>query len=125
MEQWNEDQIWQRVQMPRTGLKELTAGALSQAAAFLTLSRAFQGQRQLLLRQLYGQERRHAACLRGIQVMLTGELPAVRAVMPEEKNPRLLLQKAYGDSLRTLRDYENRCGDREYGPVFQELAAEK
>ena len=33
-----------------------------------------------------------------------------------------MLRRCYGKELRLLKEYENRCSDAEYGPVFDRLA---
>ena len=119
-------QVWQRVlgqREPDAGaLLSLIAGEWSDAATYLYLSRRFSGHNAEVLRQVFQEEQAHAACLKGIYTLITGERPVARAPAPREEQPEITLRRCYGREMQSLAAYEARAGDPEYGPVFTRLA---
>lgn len=124
--------VWQRVQGtestagPATqGLPALIAEEWNDAAAYLYLSRRFQGRDSALLRRLSQEEQSHAACLRGIHALITGARPVSRTAPPPREPPEAVLRRCYSREIRSLTEYEARAADPEYGPVFARLAAQE
>lgn len=122
--------VWQRVQCGNEpdpeSLVPLAATEAGDAAAYLQLSRRFQGKEAAALRQLYEQELSHAACLRGMYQMLTGNrlpLPAVQN--PVGENTQAALRRCYGREMQSLAAYEARMNDPQYGQVFARLAQQE
>ncbi len=118
--------VWQRVQGTgqnrEQGLGELIAGEWADGAVFLQLSRRTTGKKSNRLRQLAESCQSHAACLKGIYTLLTGERPQIQTVpLPKEKMD-ITLRRCYGRQMRCLAAYEARSNDPEYGPVFARLA---
>ena len=124
-------QVWQRVQSntpkqhPEQGLLELIAHEGADAATYLQLSRRFQGKESALLRKMFEQEQSHAACLKGIYMLITGTRPATHAAPPEQGDPESVLRRCYGSEMRCLARYEQRSSDPEYGHVFIRLAEQE
>jgi len=123
--------VWQRVrsdpamQRPEQGLLELIAQEGADAATYLQLSRRFQGKDSNTLRKLFEQEQSHAACLKGIYMLITGTRPTTRALQPEQGDPESILRRCYGAEMRCLARYEERSSDPEYGHVFTRLAEQE
>jgi len=122
--------VWQRVhpqpQEPQSqGLLGLIAQELTNAVIYLQLARRLQGRQSVLLRKLAQQEQAHAACLKGIYTLITGEHPKVRALQPDSTQVNALLRKCYGGQMRSLAQYEQRATDPEYGKVFAGLAEQE
>ena len=92
------------------------------AEMYLVLARQFGGREGGLLERMAREARGHAACLEGICLLATGEVPAIGTLPPETGDARTLLRKCYGRAMRLLTTYEARRRDPEYGPVFVRLA---
>lgn len=127
-------QVWQRVRSsnpsptpePNTnGLLGLIAEELTDATTYLHLSRMFQGKQSAMLRKMFEEEQAHAACLKGIYTLTTGNRPATRAVPSPQENPEITLRRCYGREMRCLAEYESRSADSQYGQVFARLAAQE
>lgn len=123
MEDDRQMKIWSRV---RGGpgntignLQPLLALALGEAAVFGRLQRQMPGGAQGQLRILREEELAHARCIRGIG-MLCGIGPMKVGVAPvKQERPETMLRRSYGNALRAMREYGDRAGDPEYGPVFR------
>lgn len=124
--------VWERVRGGNSGgqstgdsLLSLITGEITDATTYLALSRQMTGKESVLLRRLFDEEQAHAACLKGIYTLITGSRPTVRTTPPEKEPIEVTLRKCYGREMRCLAAYEERSGDREYGPVFARLAAQE
>lgn len=125
--------VWQRVQgrepAPAVSfaqeLRMLIAEEWNDAAAYLNLSRRFQGAQNALLRRMSQEEQSHAACLRGLYSLITGTRLAVQTSRPTQEPTEVILRRCYGREMRSLAEYEARSADSEYGPVFARLAAQE
>ena len=122
--------VWQRVQeKPEQtrgqDLQELIFEEWNDAATYLQLSRKFQGKKASLLRKLYQDEQSHAACLKGIYTLITGNRPLVKSLPPLHGTPEQILRQCYGREMRGLARYESRSDDPEYGQVFSRLAQQE
>ena len=128
MDPKREREVWQRVRgetdLPGE-LKTLAAREWADAAVYLMLSRQMQGQQKAALRKLFEQEQNHAACLRGIYLLLTGEPLTARTSPPAPEPPEITLKKCCGRKLRAAAAYEALSGTAEYGPVFAQLARQE
>lgn len=125
-------QVWQRVRgTAQPGcddeavLLALIAGELTDATTYLTLSRKVQGKDAAALRRLFEEEQAHAACLKGIYTLITGQKPAARTQLPAQEPIELTLRKCYGREMHCLAQYEARSAHPEYGSVFARLAAQE
>ena len=123
--------VWQRVRATErpedeaAQLPALIAEKQEQAATYLQLSRRFQGKDAAVLRRLSEEERSHAACLKGICTLLTGDPPTVHSPAPSREPTQALLRRCYGKELQCLARYEQWAAHREYGPVFTQLARQE
>lgn len=123
--------VWQRVhatapEAPDCGdLLALIAGERTDAATYLYLSRGRQSREAAILRRLFEEEQAHAACLRGIYTLITGQKPVIRTAAPVQEPLDRALRRCYGREMRSLAEYEARSADPEYGPVFTRLAAQE
>ncbi len=123
-------QVWQRVQgetpaNPLGQLPEMIAEEKQDAATYLYLSHRFSGKEGAMLRRMFEEEQMHVTCLRGIYRMCSGERCAVHTAPAEVDEPSIALRKCYGREMRCLAAYEALSGDREYGPVFAQLARQE
>ncbi len=123
-------EVWQRVQgeapaNPLRQLPEMIAEEKQDAATYLYLSHRFGGKEGAMLRRMFEEEQTHVTCLRGIYRMVSGERCAVHTAPAETEEPSIALRKCYGREMRCLAAYEALSGDREYGPVFTQLAGEE
>ena len=122
--------VWQRVQGGSSRdpeeLMPLAAYEQSDAAMYLQLSRRFQGKEAAILRQLYEQELSHAACLKGMYQLRTGNrLPVAPAQAIAGENTNAALRRCYAREMQSLAAYEARMNDPEYGQVFTRLAQQE
>ena len=106
-------------------LPELIAQELSDANRYLQLSRRFQGRDSVLLRQMAQQEQDHAACLKGLYTLITGQQPKIPATQNDQQEASQLLRFCYGNQMHRLARYESRAGDSQYGHIFARLAAQE
>ena len=122
--------VWQRVQGGQGwDPEELATMAVSEqadAATYLHLSRRFHGKEAAVFRQLYEQELSHAACIKGMYQMLTGNRLPPQVIRPAaEEHIQATLRRCYGREMQSLAAYEARMNDPEYGQVFQHLAQQE
>lgn len=123
--------VWQRVQgkTPQNEelmrLPALIAGEWWDAATYLRLSRKFTGKEAGTLRKMFEEEQSHAACLKGIYTLLTGERLVTHTPITGEEPLSATLRRCYGREMQSLAQYERWSEHREYGPVFQRLAQQE
>lgn len=130
--------VWQRVQAgqdtPREAvraetlsdnLQELIMNEWTAAATYLRLARQMQPREAQVLQRLAREEHSHAACLKGIYHLITGNQAVIRSPKPENETPELTLRRCYGGEMRSLKEYESRSDDPQYGHVFARLAEQE
>ena len=123
--------VWQRVQGKGPAgeelgnLPEMIAGEWWDAATYLRLSRQFQGKKAGVLRKMFEEEQSHAACLKGIYTLLTGQRLVTQTPAPRQENLSVALRRCYGREMQSLAQYERWSDHREYGPVFSRLAQQE
>ena len=123
--------VWQRVQNgqtgpePLTGLPALIGEELLSAAAYQQLSRKTGARDASALHRLWEENHAHAACLKGIHNLVTGEKTSPKIPSIPLESPELMLRRCYGREMRCLAQYEVRSSDPEYGAVFAGLAGQK
>lgn len=123
--------VWQRVHTTAqpaehaAELPALIAGEWADAATYLHLSRRYQGRESAILRRMFEEEQSHAACLKGIYTLLTGEHTVTRTPPPTQEPLEVTLRRCYGREMQCLAQYEQRQTHREYGPVFVRLAEQE
>lgn len=127
-------QVWQRVQKqspplpehpPVDDLLSLLIHEWTDAATYLQLSRQYQGKEAAALRKLFEEEQSHAACLKGIYTLLTGEKPVIHTPKTENATKEATLRRCYGREMQCLAQYERKSSDPEYGQVFARLAQQE
>ena len=124
------EDVWQRVHgQPKTNtpetLRTLVAREWTEAAVYLMLSRQLQGKEKAIVRKLFEEEQTHAACLRGIYWLITGDSLTTRTPPPTPEAPETALRKCYGRKLKAAAAYEARMQDPEYGAVFKDMARQE
>ena len=125
--------VWQRVQQQepdrtenvRGNLQELIMNEWLNAATYLRLARQMGQREAVILQKLGREEQNHASCLRGIHKLITGEQSVARWPQPPADKPELTLRRCYASHMRSLKEYEKRSDDPEYGPVFARLAQQE
>ena len=128
--------VWQRVQSrnqeeqrehSRTegSLQSLIVEEWISAATYLQLSRQLSSREASVLQRLYREEQTHAACLKGIYTLITGEKATLQAPSPIQESPEITLRRCYSREMRSLKEYEARAADSDYGPVFEKLAEQE
>lgn len=123
--------VWQRVhnfgtpQTEYTSLPELIAEEWQDAAIYLNLSRRFPQKESRILRRLFEEERAHAACLKGIYTLISGQRGIPRREALPQEPVEATLRKCYGREMRCLAEYEARSEDPEYGQIFARLAVQE
>ena len=122
-------QVWQRVQaawpepvQPEENLKELIMNEWTAAATYAQLARQLPQNEGATLQRLSREEHGHGACLRGIYALKTGEKCPVHTPNPGKENPEVTLRRCYGLEMRSLKEYEAKSSDPEYGHVYARLA---
>lgn len=123
--------VWQRVQNSTQGDSDaavfaaMVAEEQTDAVTYLHLSRRYQGKEAASLRRLFEEEQSHAACLKGIYTLITGQRIPSRSLPTPTEPTGVILRRCYGREMRALAQYEAWMGHREYGPVFQRLARQE
>ena len=106
-------------------LPELIAQELAAANTYLQLSRRLQGRDSVLLRQMAQQEQDHAACLKGLYTLITGQQPRIPVVQMTQQEAGRLLRECYRNQMHRLARYEARAAQTEYGYVFARMATQE
>ncbi len=121
--------VWSRVQSstPAEGegdapLAELLAGAGTCAAVYRQLSLRMQGAAAHALRRMSEEERRLAACLRGICTLQNGACPPEQPPAPPQGSPQALLRQCYSRERAAFDACKKLSAGGEFGPVFSALA---
>ena len=123
--------VWQRVQgkTPHSedlnSLPAMIAGEWWDATTYLRLSRQFSGKEAGILRKMFEEEQSHAACLKGIYTLLTGERLVTHTPPGGQEPLSATLRRCYGREMQSLAQYEKWSEHREYGPVFSRLAQQE
>ena len=121
--------VWQRVQgaqpaEPRQeeNLKELIMNEWIAASTYADLARQLGQKEAAVLQRLSREEHAHGACLRGIYQLKTGEKCPIRTPKADKEPVEVTLRRCYGMEMRSLKEYETKCADPEYGHVYARLA---
>ena len=123
--------VWQRVQQAQPqeqrpgsedNLKELIMNEWEAAATYAQLARQLQQKEGAVLQRLSREEHAHGACLRGMYSLKAGEKCPVHMPKLGKEPPEVTLRRCYGLEMRSLKAYEAKCDDPEYGHVFAKLA---
>ena len=120
--------VWQRVHnspppvQNEQNLIGLIQEELTDSMIYWHLAKQFSGSQHALLRQLHQQKQSHAACLKGIYALITGNRPVIRASQPTSEPAEITLRRCYGREMRRLAQYEARTTDGEYSKIFAKLA---
>ncbi len=123
--------VWQRVQQhapvpeDSAALPQLIAGELADALTYLQLSKRMKGRPAQLLRRMYEDELSHAACLKGVYTLLTGEKLQLSPPKIRQEPVDTVLRRCYGREVHCLEAYEQRTASREYGQVYTRLAQQE
>ena len=124
--------VWQRVQEskpeakqnPMEDLEELIFNAEIAAGIYGQLARRMPKEAPLL-QKLSREKQQHRNALRGIWELVNGgKCPVHRPTEIKDPTDRLLC-RCYGQSLRSLKAYEGKREDPEYGHVFRKLAEQE
>ena len=99
------DRVWKRVQGApaeqsrpehrELNLQGLILNAYMAASAYQRLARQMGPKEAAVLQQLAREEQSHAACLKGMCVMIKGQTPEVRVPHAEKEPVAALLRKCY------------------------------
>ena len=123
--------VWDRVQNAAVPpgdsqlILNLIADEILDARTYALLTKRLSPPQAAIIRQISQQEQAHAACLKGIYTMITGRNAIVPPPKVADDPADIVLRRCYGREMRCLAAYEQRTGDREYGPVFARLAEQK
>ena len=124
--------VWQRVQgtqaaEPRQeeNLKELIMNEWIAASTYAGLARQLGQKEASVLQRLSREEHAHGACLRGIYHLKTGEKCPLRTPKADKESVEVTLRRCYGMEMRSLKEYETKSGDPEYGHVYVRLAEQE
>jgi rubrerythrin len=125
-----EARVWQRVQESKPApkpdrlenLQELIMNEWIAAATYAQLSRQLPQKEAAVLQRLSREEHGHGACLRGMYSLVTGEKCPVHNHRMEKEPVERTLRRCYGLEMRSLKEYEAKCDDPEYGHIFARLA---
>lgn len=125
--------VWQRVQESKPvskpdrleNLQELIMNEWVAAATYQQLSRQLPQKEAAVLQRLSREEHGHGACLRGMYSLVTGEKCAVHSQQIGKEPVERALRRCYGLEMRSLKAYEAKCDDPEYGHIFARLAQQE
>ena len=125
--------VWQRVQDSKPAptpdrldnLQELIMNEWTAAATYQQLARQMPPREAAVLQRLAREEHGHGACLRGMYSLMTGEKCEVHSQKPTKEPVDRVLRRCYGLEMRSLKEYEAKCDDPEYGHVFSRIAQQE
>lgn len=123
--------VWQRVQsaqLPTASQTEpegLIIRANMAKAIYLKLAQQGLSNEAPVLRKLAEKKQGQIACLKGMRLLSAGR--PITAVPPpaSKETPLAALRRCFSIEAHALREYELHTPDREYGPVWADLAAEQ
>ena len=128
MKQYDPNRVWERVQSPpgpdSQSLEPLIGILAPQLRALHQLTRKLPVPQATMARELYRQLQRHLACLKGMQVLISGTPPKLPPGPAPTDPPDLLLRQCYAQTLRLRTEYEARRSDPAYGHIFRLLSNE-
>ena len=122
--------VWQRVQQEKQEPAfaqrndRLPALILEQAqlsATYLQLARHLSGQDGTVFMRLAREAKAQAICMKGILTLMTGQSPDTTGTAAQISAIDAMLRHCYSKELWLLKEYETRCSDPEYGPVFDRM----
>lgn len=129
------ERVWKRVRggQAEPGASPSPAGELlgliqaewAAAAAYLALSRQMGPKEAAVLQRIFREEQTHAACLKGMYTLITGQKPVVQTPQPERAPVEAALRRSYAGELRSIAAYDARSADPEYGHVFASMAKQE
>mgnify|MGYP002515802204 CR=1 FL=1 len=122
--------VWQRVQDSKPtptparleNLQELIMNEWEAAATYRQLAKQVPQTEAAVLQRLSREEHSHGACLRGMYNLITGEKCEVHSQQVPKEPLERTLRRCYGLEMRSLKEYEAKSADPEYGHVFARLA---
>lgn len=122
--------VWQRVQENRPvpkpdrleNLQELIMNEWIAAATYAQLARQLPQKESAVLQRLSREEHGHGNCLRGMYSLVNGEKCPVHNQQIAREPVERTLRRCYGLEMRSLKEYEAKCDDPEYGHIFARLA---
>ena len=125
--------VWQRVQDSKPAptparlenLQELIMNEWEAAATYQQLARQVPQKEAAILQRLSREEHHHGACLRGMYALITGEKCEVHTAAAGKEPVVRTLRRCYGLEMRSLKEYEARISDPEYGHVFARIAQQE
>ena len=125
--------VWQRVQDSKPAptparlenLQELIMNEWEAAATYQQLAKQVPQREAAILQRLSREEHQHGACLRGMYALVTGEKCGVHNPAPLKEPADRILRRCYGLEMRSLKEYEARADDPEYGHVFARIAQQE
>lgn len=125
--------VWQRVQESKPAptpdrldnLQELIMNEWTAAATYQQLSRQLPQKEAAVLQRLAREEHNHGACLRGMYALVTGEKCALLNRQMAKEPAERILRRCYALEMRSLKEYEAKSADPEYGHIFARLAEQE
>lgn len=125
--------VWQRVQESKPepkqerldNLQELIMNEWISAATYQQLARKLPQKESAVLQRLSREEHGHGACLRGMYSLVTGEKYSIHNQQVSVESVERTLRRCYGLEMRSLKEYEAKCDDPEYGHIFARLAEQE
>ena len=125
--------VWQRVQESKPAqkpdrlenLQELIMNEWIAAATYQQLARLLPQKEAAVLQRLSREEHGHGACLRGMYSLVTGEKCPVHNHQIGKEPVERTLRRCYGLEMRSLKEYEAKSSDPEYGHIFARLAEQE
>ena len=119
--------VWNRVRSTQPehqsiDIDPMITAAGVNAAIYLRLSRQELSSESAILKKLAEEKLAQASCLKGIRRLTAGRIAGIPLPQPAKEAPFQALRRCYHSEIHALRELELRTADRDFGPVYGELA---
>ena len=126
MKPYDTNRVWERVQSPPApdsqSAEPLMGLLVQQIRCLHQLTRKLPLPQASVARELHRQFQQQLACLRGMQVLISGTPPRIPPGPAPTDPPDLLLRQCYAQTLRLRTEYEAKRSDPAYGHIFRQLS---
>lgn len=123
--------VWKRVQSvqpndaAQTDLDGMITAAATARTVYLRLAQHELTGESVVLKKLAEKKQAQCACLNGIRLLAIGRTHHTAVPQITIHSPLTILRRWCWNEIRTLREYELRISERDFGPIYSELVTEQ
>lgn len=123
--------VWKRIQSvqkndtSQTDLDAMITAAATARAVYLRLAQHELAGESVVLKKLAEKKQTQSACLNGMRLLAAGRTYHTAVPQITIHAPLTTLRRWCWNEIRTLREYELRIAERDFGSVYSELVTEQ